>query len=99
MSETMNALKMAVETGKSVFGYRQTAKGIKSRAVKLLVISSNAPADQANLLARLAKENGVKVLPFPGTGWDLAALCNRSHVISSLGVMDAGQSNLLDRAG
>jgi len=95
MSEAINSLKVAVQTGKVVFGEKQTFKGLRKRSVRLVVVSSNSPS--YSKLVEEAKKLGVKVLEFPGSGWDLAAVCSRSHVISALGIIDPGESDITSR--
>jgi large subunit ribosomal protein L30e len=97
MSEIMNSLKVAAETGRIVLGAKQTIKGVQKKAVKLVVVTSNAPESEARKLVALANQSGVKVYKFPGNGWDLAALCTRSHVVSSLGIIDAGESDIFSK--
>ncbi|MEM0120249.1 MAG: 50S ribosomal protein L30e [Thermoprotei archaeon] len=95
MSETINSLKVAVQTGRVVLGEKQTLKGLAKRNVKLVVVSSTAP--NLKRLTEEAKKLGVKVYEFPGGGWDLAALCTRNHVVSALGIVDPGESDILSK--
>jgi large subunit ribosomal protein L30e len=97
MSEIMNSLKVAAETGRVVLGAKQTIKGVQKKVVKLVVVTGNAPQTEAHKLVTLANQNGVKLYRFPGNGWDLAAICMRSHVVSSLGVIDAGESDIFSK--
>ncbi|PSN93839.1 hypothetical protein B9Q09_05090, partial [Candidatus Marsarchaeota G2 archaeon ECH_B_SAG-C16] len=40
MSEVINSLKVAVQTGRVVLGEKETLKGLAKRSVKLVVVSS-----------------------------------------------------------
>ncbi|PSN86317.1 50S ribosomal protein L30e [Candidatus Marsarchaeota G2 archaeon ECH_B_SAG-F08] len=97
MSETINSLKVAVKSGKVVFGLKQTLQGIERGSVKLVVISANAPKEHEQKVEQALKKGGVKIYRFPGSGWDLASVCSRSHIISVMGVIDPGESDLFER--
>ncbi|PSN92557.1 50S ribosomal protein L30e [Candidatus Marsarchaeota G2 archaeon OSP_D] len=95
MSEVINSLKVAVQTGRVVLGEKETLKGLAKRSVKLVVVSSTAP--NSKRLVEEAKKLAVKVYEFPGSGWDLAAVCTRGHVVSALGIVDPGESDILSK--
>jgi large subunit ribosomal protein L30e len=95
MSEAINSLKVAVQTGKVVFGQKETLKGLLKHSVKLVVVASNAP--NRDVVLKEAEDRGAKVYEFPGSGWDLAALCARGHVVSTLGLVDPGESDILSK--
>ncbi|HLH45193.1 MAG TPA: 50S ribosomal protein L30e [bacterium] len=95
MSEVINSLKVAVQTGRVVLGEKETLKGLAKRSVKLVVVSSTAP--NSKRLVEEAKRLAVKVYEFPGSGWDLAAVCARGHVVSALGIVDPGESDIISK--
>jgi Ribosomal protein L30E len=97
MSEVIGSLKVAVETGVCVFGVDQTIKGLQRGSVKLVVVSSNPPKGRNEALERMVAKSGAKVHRFPGSGWDLASVCSRNHIVSVVGIVDPGESDIFKR--
>jgi len=83
------ALKVAVDTGKVVFGIRRTKTAANEKKARLLVVASNCPD------VDLRSFRGVKVHAFRGTNAELGAACGVPFSVSALAVLDPGESNIL----
>ncbi|MEM3671319.1 MAG: 50S ribosomal protein L30e [Thermoprotei archaeon] len=93
----MNAIKIAVETGTYVMGVRQTVKAVREGTVKMVVVASGVNQRFGSVIEE-ARRKSVKTYEFPGGPWDLAALCSRGHMVSAIGIIDPGESDLLKRS-
>ena len=89
MIDEARALKVAVETGEVWLGAQRVRKAVAAKRAKLVVVASNAPPDALGGIA------GVKVHTFPGTNADLGAACGKPFSVSTLAVLDPGDSNIL----
>ncbi|MEM3397037.1 MAG: 50S ribosomal protein L30e [Thermoplasmata archaeon] len=89
-----NSLRLAVQTGKVVYGHDRTAKMAKEKKVKLIVVASNYNEDRE--LVEKNSYNGVPVLRFSGTNVELGRICGKKFAVSVLGIIDPGNSNILN---
>jgi len=89
------ALRNLQETGKVTLGFNQTIKGAGKKEVKLVIVSRNCP--EGNLKA--LRETKVPVYVFKGTNAELGSSAGKPYSISTLGVVDAGKSDILALKG
>ncbi|MCL5788579.1 MAG: 50S ribosomal protein L30e [Candidatus Marsarchaeota archaeon] len=89
---------MAVETGTYVMGVKQTLKKLRDGSARMVVVASGRVAEDVSSLVGEARSKSVRVYEFPGSGWDLAALCARGHVVSAIGIIDPGESDILKKS-
>lgn len=82
-------LRKAVDTGRVVFGVKETTRAMKSGKAKLVVISRDCPDEDLHALGP------DKVHEFPGTNAELGAACGKPFFISALAVIEPGESNIL----
>lgn len=82
-------LKIAINTGKVLFGSREARKAIKNGTAKMIVLASNCPNEF------LRKQKDAKILEFPGDNIALGALCAKPFSISAVTIVDAGESNII----
>ena len=82
-------LRLAISTGKVHFGLEQTRKAIEAKKAKLIIVSSNCP-DKG--LRRMRK---VRIYKFNGTNPELGAACGKPFSISTLAILNPGQSSIL----
>lgn len=82
-------LKIAINTGKVLFGVNEAEKAIKKRSAKMIVISSSCPSEF------LREQKKAKVLEFSGDNVALGALCGKPFSVSAVAIVDPGESNIL----
>lgn len=80
------ALRLASNTGKVLFGAKQTADAAATGDVKLVVYATNAPRKDFS---------GAKTYKYPGTNADLGAACGKPFPVSCLAIVDPGDSQIL----
>ncbi len=96
MVDVDKALRMAVDTGKVKFGTRDAAKSAMSGKTKMIVLSSNCPADTKADIENYSELSGLPVLSYNGTGYELGEVCGKPFVISAMAIDDPGNSRILD---
>jgi large subunit ribosomal protein L30e len=93
MVDVNKALKDVSKKGTIIIGEKQTKAAIQKGTAKLVVMASNCPYTDA--ITTLATENKVPVYIYTSTGVDLGYSCGKSFAVSSLAVLDEGESNIL----
>lgn len=97
-AELARELQTALRTGKVVLGYRRTLRELVNDRAKLIVIAKNAPEHISEELKRYAALAKVPVLVFEGSSRELGSVCRKPFMVSSLAVLDPGESSLLQIA-
>ncbi len=82
-------LRVAVDTGRVVFGVKETGQALESGAARLVVVSNDCPDDALRSL------DGDRVHHFAGNTVELGAACGKPFYISALAILDPGESDIL----
>jgi large subunit ribosomal protein L30e len=93
--DVTRAIRRAVDTGKVVLGERETLRYARDGKVKLAVVASNCRTSALEELRSLLKEEG-HIYEFPGPGVELGSVCGKPFLISMLGILDAGESEIFE---
>lgn len=83
------ALRNALSTGKVVIGSKQTIDAVKNGKARIVVVASNCREQT------LKDIEGISTIKFPGSGNELGIACGKPFSISTLAVLDAGESEIL----
>ncbi|MFX0013622.1 MAG: 50S ribosomal protein L30e [Promethearchaeota archaeon] len=94
--ELEKAISMAISTGKVKLGYNNTIKSVMSGKVKATIISNNLPLDSKKRLLRNCELSKIPIIQYEKTGVDLGAVCGRPHMISTIAILDPGNSKILE---
>ena len=97
-SDLARAIRQCVDSGSVVFGAASGVKAALLGHAKLVVISSNCPAELAQDVKHYCKLSGIPLLKYEGTSFELGATAGRPHSVSLLAVHDAGNSGILELA-
>jgi len=89
-------LRRAVDTGKVVFGKRQTEKSILKGNCKLAIISNNAEKYAKERVEQLCNTAETPVFRFAATGLDIGSYCGKPFVVSFAAIENPGKSRILD---
>ncbi len=91
-------IKVAYKTGKILYGKNQVLKNLfKDNPFKMLIVSNNCPIEllnQINHFNSLLKDK-LFIYKYNGSSWDLGLACAKPYMISLIGVIDFGDSDLL----
>ncbi|MEM1624369.1 MAG: 50S ribosomal protein L30e [Candidatus Nezhaarchaeales archaeon] len=88
-------LKVALKTGKVVFGSKEVLRLISRGLGKLVIVASNCPDIIKQQIDYYAKLSQIPVHHAPYTSQELGGMCQRGHAISSLLVLEEGESEIL----
>lgn len=94
--ELEKAISMAISTGKVKLGLSATTKSVLSGKVKATIISNNLPISSKEVLLRNCELSQIPVIEYKKTGLDLGAACGRPHIVSTIAILDPGNSKILD---
>ena len=92
-------IRSAVDTGDVIMGERETLKAVKAQEVKLVICAANCKAELKSELLKHAGIGDVPVYKFDGSSLELGAVCGRPHLISMLGVVSSGDSDVFKLRG
>lgn len=96
MVDLPRELQTTLKTGKVIIGSRRTLRSLINGEPKLVIVSRNAPENIRKDVEVYAKLSGVPIYVFPGTSWDLGAMCNKPFMVSVLAILDPGESSILE---
>ncbi len=89
------ALRNVNETGKVTVGYKATIKQLKKGKVKLIIVSNNCPEEALSSFKGLK----VPVYTYKSNNADFGSACGKPFSISTMGIIDAGKSDILTLKG
>jgi len=90
-------LKVAMKTGKFIFGKKQVLKHLRNESFKMIIIANNCPTElekQLNYYVSLMKDK-IYLHRYIGSSWDLGLACAKPYMISIIGVVQEGDSDIL----
>ncbi|MEM3291296.1 MAG: 50S ribosomal protein L30e [Saccharolobus sp.] len=89
-------LKTLLKTGKIIFGAKKAIKYIKTGKIKMVIVASTLRGDLKEDILYYAKISNIPVYEYKGSGWDLGTLCGKPFMISTIGVLDEGESRIME---
>ena len=96
-TESVNSkLALVMKSGKAVLGYKQTLKALRKGSLKAIFVAYNTPSivkAEVNYYSRLS---ATPIYHYLGNNIDLGSACGKYHRISILGILDAGDSDILN---
>ena len=90
-------IKVAYKTGKFIYGKNQVLKNlIHNSPFNMLIVSNNCPQEFMNQLNYYNSllEDKFFIHKYKGSSWDLGLACAKPYMISIIGVIDYGDSDL-----
>ena len=91
-------IKVAYKTGKILYGRNQVLKNLRHNSpFNMLIVSKNCPQEliiQLNHFNSLLKDKFF-IYRYKGSSWDLGLTCAKPYMISIMGVIDFGDSDLM----
>ena len=96
-TESVNSkLALVMKSGKAVLGYKSTLKALRKGLLKAIFVAHNTPTivkAEINYYSVLANTH---VYHYTGNNIDLGSACGRYHRVALLGIIDAGDSDILN---
>jgi large subunit ribosomal protein L30e len=90
-------IRVAYKTGKIVYGRNNVLKYLRTTAFKMIIVANNCPADllnQLNHFISLMKDK-LYIHRYKGSSWELGLTCAKPYMISVIGVVNEGDSDIL----
>lgn len=90
-------LRVGFKTGKFIFGKKQVLRHLRNDSFKMIILSNNCPTEfekQLNYYVSLMKDK-IYIHRYKGSSWDLGLALAKPYMISILGILQEGDSNLL----
>ena len=95
-TDTMNAkLALAIKSGKYTLGYKSTVKALRKGKSKLVIIAGNTPVLRKSELEYYAMLSKTPIYYFQCGNNELGTACGKLFRVSTLAVLDAGDSDIL----
>ncbi|MEK6958389.1 MAG: 50S ribosomal protein L30e [archaeon] len=94
--DSAKEIRRSVDTGKVIFGTKETEQSIKNGSAKLIIITNNAPRLSKEKLASFAEMAKIMVFDFAGTGLELGSICGKPFTVSAMAILDPGKSKVLE---
>ena len=96
MADLANDIRLAVDSGKAVFGVKESIDSIMASKAKIVIVASSNKKDRINDVMHLAKFSNVKVVLFQGNPMNLGVVCGKPHSVSVLSILEPGSSNIIN---
>ncbi len=96
MVDVKKQLSNAVESGKVLLGSNKTVDSLLHDKPKLVLLSSNCPAKQAETIIYYCRLADVPYARVQETSIELGSSIGRPHPISVAAVMEEGESGILE---
>lgn len=95
MIDVENAIKIAVKTGTVSLGSKESIRLVKNEQAKLIMVSSNCPAEILDDLKTYCKFSNLSIYQYKGSNWDLGFICGKPFMVSVLAIIEPGDSDIL----
>lgn len=91
-----NEIRLLIKTGKVVLGAKRSIDAIKLGKAVGVVLATKLPKHIESDVLYYAKLGGVKVVRFPGSSHDLGAAIGKPFPVSTIAILEPGESSLLE---
>ena len=92
-------VNIAVRTGKTIIGSKSLLKYINTNDLQVIILAQNCPGNLKERIETLinAKEaNRIPIYHYPNSSWDLGTAAGKPHMIAALGIINPGDSSILN---
>jgi large subunit ribosomal protein L30e len=95
MADLANDIRLAVDSGKTALGLNTVIESIKDSSAKLVIVAQKNKESTLLDVVHIAGIAGIKILKFDGNPVELGAVCGKPFSVSTLAVIEPGNSNIL----
>lgn len=96
MIDVKKQLVNALESGEIIFGSKKAVESLLNREPKMIVLSKDCPRDSVEMLSYYCRIAEVPLVRTKENSVDLGSGLGRSHPISTITVLDEGESAILE---
>ena len=97
-SDISKSIRIAVKTGKVVFGFERALMAIKRGRAKLVIVSGNPEEDQRKQIEYYSALSQVPLFEYKSSSWDLGSTCGKPFMVSAMVIQEQGDSNIIQIA-
>lgn len=95
MTDIDKAITKCVKTGRVLLGGSSTIQSAKTGKTKLVILAADCPRNLREDVEYYCGLSEVQVIDYEGSSKDLAAVCNKPFLVSTLSIKDPGESEIL----
>lgn len=90
-------INITVKSGKVIIGSKRTIQEMRLNKFKIIILSDNCPANIENKIRyqNSLLDDPIFIYKFNQSSWELGLACGKPFMVSTLGVYDEGDSDLL----
>jgi len=92
------AIRQAMKTGRVELGLDTTTKAAMTGRARLIIVSDKVPPDRLEDLRHYTSLSGTPMIVYRGNSADLGRTCRKPFQISSVAVIDPGDSSIMAAA-
>lgn len=85
------AIRLAVNTGETVFGIKEAKKSVQEGKAQMLIVAKNCPEEDF----KGDEYEDIPVYHFRSNNHDLGSAAGKPFAVSTLTVIEPGESNIL----
>ena len=91
-------INVAVKTGDVLLGEKSVLSEMSMGSLKLIVLAKNTPRELKNKVKMFNNclEEPIPIYTSRNSSWDLGAICGKPFWISALGVLNVGDSSIME---
>ncbi len=95
MIDLNRELKVVMRTGKLAYGFNTVKSLLLTKRVAGVIVAAEAREDIVAQLKYYAKLANVPIYIYDGDSWDLGKLLEKPFMVSSIAIIDPGESNIM----
>ena len=96
-TESVNSkLALVMKSGKAVLGYKQTLKSLRKGLLKAIFVAHNTPSIIKAEVNYYSVLSNTHIYHYTGNNIDLGSACGKYHRVAILGILDQGDSDILN---
>ena len=96
-TESVNSkLALVMKSGKAVLGYKQTLKALRKGTLKAIFVAHNTPSIVKAEVNYYSVLSATPIYHYLGNNIDFGSACGKYHRVSILGILDPGDSDILN---
>ncbi len=96
MADLARDIRLAVDTGKVVFGAKEVMKAISGNSAKLVVVATNGEKNAIRDIAHTCNVAGLRSVKLEGSSVYLGTICGKPYPISAIAIIEPGHSGILE---
>jgi large subunit ribosomal protein L30e len=92
ISDIERKISILIETGKVVFGERQSLKHLLTGDPKVVIYAKNIDEEKKRTIEKLARLSNIKAIMYNGSSLQLGKLCGKLFPVGVFVALDLGEA-------